>query len=266
MSAPPVASVRAEVSADGAVRTLVLDGPPGNIVGIATCDALLAALEPAIADARTRLLVLRGAGKHFSYGASVEEHLPDQAPRMLAAMGETVRILASIPLPTLAAIHGRCLGGGFELALACGMAWAEEGAILAAPEIKLGVFAPAATALLDGRVPRAVQEEILLTGRDVSAEEARALGLVSRIVPAGTLDQAVEAFADEHLRGRSPTGLRAATTAIRSRPARLLRRRLAALERLYVKELLTTEEGSEGIRAFLEKRKPSWQANSETMR
>lgn len=254
-----VAAVTTRSSADGAVHALVLDGPPGNIVGIATCDALLTALHPILADDRTRLIVLRGAGRHFSYGASVEEHLPDQALRMLAAMGEAVRILASLPVPTLATIHGRCLGGGFELALACGMAWAEEDAVLAAPEIKLGVFAPAATALLDGRIPRALQEEILLTGRDVPADEAMALGLVSRIVPMGGLDEAVERFADEHLRNRSGIGLRAATTAIRTRPAKLLRRRLAALERLYVKDLLTSDEGSEGIRAFLEKRRPSWE-------
>ena len=74
-----------------------------------------------------------------------------------------------------------------------------------------------------------------------------------------SLDAAVAGFADEHLRGRSPTGLRAATAAIRSRPARLLRRRLVALDRLYQKELLTTDAGSEGIRAFLEKRAPRWE-------
>jgi cyclohexa-1,5-dienecarbonyl-CoA hydratase len=253
-----VARVTCATSPDGAVRTLVLDGPPGNVVGIATCERLLAELQPSVTDPRTRLIVLQGAGANFSYGASIEEHLPETAPRMLDAMGTVVRLLAGLPVPTLAAIRGRCLGGGFELALACGMAWAEAGSVLGAPEIKLGVFAPAATALLEDRVPRGVREELLLTGRDVPADEALRLGLLTRIVPAGALEAAVDAFASEHLRGRSGVGLRAATTAIRSRPWRQLRRRLAGLERLYKKELLGPQ-GSEGIRAWIEKRPARWE-------
>jgi cyclohexa-1,5-dienecarbonyl-CoA hydratase len=252
------ATVRALRSADGAVATLVLDGPPGNIVGMSTCAEALGALETMLSDPRTRLVVVQGEGKHFSFGASVEEHLPERARDMLASVHELIRVLAALPVPTLAAVRGKCLGGGFEVALACGMIWAEEGAVFAAPEIKLGVFAPTATALLDGRVPRAIQEEILLTGRDVPAAEALSWGLVNRIVPAGALEAAVDAFATETLRPRSVLGLRSATKAIRTRPARLLRRRLAALERLYAKELLGGEQGSEGIRAFLEKREPRW--------
>jgi cyclohexa-1,5-dienecarbonyl-CoA hydratase len=254
------ATIRSEVTGGGAVRTLLLDGPPGNVIGISTCREFLTALEAATSDARTKLVVVRGAGKHFSFGASVEEHLPEQAREMLAAFHDVIRVMVALPLPTLAAVSGRCLGGGFELALSCGLAWAEEGSVFAAPEIKLGVFAPAATALLDGRIPRAMQEEILLTGRDVPAGEALRWGLVNRVVPAGGLDAAIATFAAESLVPRSAIGLRAATKAIRSRPARIVRRRLAAHERLYAKDLLSSEEGSEGIRAFLEKREPRWEA------
>jgi cyclohexa-1,5-dienecarbonyl-CoA hydratase len=256
------ASVRHETSPDGAVVTLVLDGPPGNIIGISTCGALLSALEVAASDMRTKLVVLRGEGRHFSFGASVEEHLPAWAREMVASLDEVVRVVNALPVPTLAAVSGRCLGGGFELALACGLAWAEEGAVFAAPEIKLGVFAPAATVLLEGRVPRAIQEDILITGREVPAGEAQRWGIVNRIVAAGGLDEAITRFSDAHLRPRSGLALRAATKAIRARPARVIRRRLEALERLYARDLLTTESGSEGIRAFLEKREPCWVASA----
>lgn len=252
------AIVRAEVDGDGAVRTLCLDGAPGNIIGISTCRELLLELEAAIGDPRTKLVVVRGAGRHFSFGASVEEHLPERAREMLSALHELVLVMAGLPVPTLAAVKGRCLGGGFEVALACGLVWAEEGAVFAAPEIKLGVFAPAASALLDGRLPRAIQEDILLTGRDLPAGEAVRWGLVNKAVAAGGLEAALGAFADKDIRPRSPLAIRAATKAIRSAPARLLRRRLAALERLYCEDLLSSADGSEGIRAFLEKREPRW--------
>ena len=253
------AIVHPEISGDGAVRTLVLDGPPGNIVGVSTCRELVTELEIAVGDPRTRLVVIRGAGRHFSFGASVEEHLPERAREMLSSLHDVIRVMVALPVPTLAAVQGRCLGGGFELALACGLTWAEEGAVFGAPEIKLGVFAPTATVLLDGRVPRAIQEEFLLTGRDIPAGEAVRWGLVNKVVPAGGLESAIAAFADKEFRSRSALALRAATKAIRSSPARLVRRRLASLERLYAKDLLVSDQGSEGIRAFLEKREPRWE-------
>jgi cyclohexa-1,5-dienecarbonyl-CoA hydratase len=250
------AALTTRSSSDGAVRTLVLDGPPANVVGIATCEALVSELHAAEADDRTRLVVLRGAGAHFSYGASIEEHLPDVAPRMLRAMSAAVLALLRSSIPSLAAIHGRCLGGGLELALACGMKWATADAELALPEIKLGVFAPSATAMLPSRIGRSLAEEMLLTGRALSADEALRAGIVSRVVP--SLDSAVDALADE-LRALSPIALRAATRAVRRQAAHEISSRLDALEALYASELLQPgREHVEGIRAFLEKRPPSW--------
>ena len=188
-----VAGVRHDTSADGAVHHLVLDGPPANVVGMETCSRLCAEVEAVVADERAKLIVLRGEGKHFSFGASVEEHLPEQAGDMLAGMRRTVLSLATAPVPTLAAVRGRCLGGGFELALACGWILATEDSILAAPEIRLGVIAPFAMALLEGSVPRTVAEDLLLSGRDLEAAAAKDAGIVTDVVPAGGLDAAVEA-------------------------------------------------------------------------
>ncbi|GMQ85607.1 MAG: crotonobetainyl-CoA hydratase [Acidimicrobiia bacterium] len=241
-----------DVSSDGAVHTITLDKAPGNVIDIALCAQLRQTIAAAGEVEEGKVLVLRGAGKHFSFGASVEEHLPEKAPDMLAALGGVIRDLIGFPYPTLAGVQGSCLGGGFELVLACGIVIAEEGAILASPEIRLGVFAPAATALLSGRAA----EDVLLTGRDVSAEEALRLGIVNVIVT--DLDTAVDTFVNEHFVPRSALSLRLATRAMREPRRAGIERRLDEAERLYVEELLATHDGVEGIEAFLEKRRPVW--------
>lgn len=246
--------VRHDVSAGGAVHTITLDKAPGNVIDIALCGQLRDAITNASGAEDGKVLVLRGAGKHFSFGASVEEHLPNKAPDMLAALGGVVRDLIGFPYPTLAGVQGSCLGGGLEIVLACGIVIAEESAILASPEIRLGVFAPAATALLSGRVA----EEVLLTGRDLSAEDALRLGIVNAVVAAGELDAAIDTYVDEYFVPRSAGSLRLATRAIREGRKAEIERRLDEAERLYVEELLPTHDGVEGIEAFLEKRPPVW--------
>lgn len=246
--------VRHDVSADGGVHTITMDKPPGNVIDIDLCGRLRDAIAAAAEAADGKVLVVRGAGKHFSFGASVEEHLPEQAPEMLAAVGGLVRDLIGFPYPTVVGIQGSCLGGGLELALACGVLIAEKSAILASPEIKLGVLPPVAIALLAGREA----EDVLLTGRNVSAKEARRLGMVNKIVADGDLDAAIDAFVAEHYVPRSALSLRLATKALREAKRPDMERRLEAAERIYIEELLPTHDGVEGIEAFLEKRRPVW--------
>jgi cyclohexa-1,5-dienecarbonyl-CoA hydratase len=242
------------VSADGAVHTITLDKAPGNVIDIALCGQLRHAIAAAAEAEDGKVLVLRGAGKHFSFGASVEEHLPDKAPDMLAALGGVIRDLIGFPYPTLAGVQGSCLGGGLEVVLACGIVIAEESAILASPEIQLGVLAPAATALLSGRAA----EELLLTGRSVTAEEALGMGIVNAIATDGDLDTAIDTFVDEHFVPRSALSLRLVTRAVRGQRRAGIESRLDEAERLYVEKLLPTHDGVEGINAFLEKRPPVW--------
>ena len=241
-------------SAVDGTNTITLDSAPGNVIDMALCAELRPAIATAAADEGGKVLVLRGAGKHFSFGASVEEHLPDQAPEMLEAIGGVVRDLVGFPYPTVAGVQGHCLGGGLELVLACGIVIAEEAAVLAQPEIRLGVLAPAATALLAGRAA----EDVLLTGRDLTATEAHRLGLVNMLAPTGALDETVDGFVAEHFMPRSPASLRVATRAVREPQRKVIEERLAYTERLYLDELLPLHDGVEGIRAFLEKRDPEW--------
>jgi cyclohexa-1,5-dienecarbonyl-CoA hydratase len=246
--------VNHDISADGAVHTITIDRPPGNVIDIALCGQLRPAIQKAAASADGKVLVIRGAGRHFCFGASVEEHLPETAAEMLAAFGAVIRDLVGFPYPTVAAVQGRCLGGGLELALACGILIAEEGAVLASPEIRLGVLAPAAAALL----PRRATEEVLLTGRDLTAVEALSLGILNSVVPDGRLDNAVDGYVDEHFVPRSTSSLRLATGLVRRLNGRRVGERLAEAERTYVEDLLSTHDGVEGIRAFMAKRPPQW--------
>jgi cyclohexa-1,5-dienecarbonyl-CoA hydratase len=247
---------------DGIV-TLQLDRPPGNVLDIDLCGQLREAVAAAAADPTAKLLVLTSAGDHFSFGASVEEHLPDKAEEMLAEMGGVVAALYGHPYPTLAAIRGRCLGGGLEVALACDILIIEDSAVLAAPEIQLGVFAPAATVLLQASVPRSVAAEIVLSGRNISAEEALRWGLVNHAVPSGTLDDAVAEYAGANFKPRSAASLRQAVRAFRGacppRAPDKIGTALGRVEKQYVDELLPHPDGTEGIRAFLDKRPPVWE-------
>ncbi len=254
-------AVRVDTAGEGMI-ILRLDRPPGNVLGIDLCRQLCQEIATAADDEAAKLLVVASAGEHFSFGASVEEHLPEQAEEMLAAMSELVNVLYSHPYPTLAAIRGRCLGGGLEVALACDMLVAERSSIMAAPEIRLGVFAPAATVLLQAGVPRCVAAEVLLAGRDLSAAEALQFGMVNRVVADGTLDEAVVEFAGAFA-GHSAASLRQATRALRracaTRTPTRLREELRRAERQYLDELLALPDGTEGIRAFLDKREPVWE-------
>lgn len=242
------------VSSDGAVHTITLDKAPGNVIDIALCGQLRHAIAAAAEAEVGKALVLRGAGKHFSFGASVEEHLPDKAPEMLAALGGVIRDLIGFPYPTIAGVQGSCLGGGLELVLACGIVIAEESAILASPEIQLGVLAPAATALLSARSA----EDVLLTGRSLTADEALRMGIVNAIATDGDLDAVIDGFVNEHFVPRSALSLRLATRAVRERRQKEIERRLDEAERVYLEDLLPTHDGVEGIKAFLEKRPPEW--------
>jgi cyclohexa-1,5-dienecarbonyl-CoA hydratase len=246
--------VRHEVSPDGSVHTVTIDKAPGNVVDIAVCGQLLDAIESAAGATEGKVLVLRGAGKHFSFGASVEEHLPNKAPEMIAALGAVIRALVGFPYPTVVGVQGSCLGGGLELALACGIVIAEDSAKLACPEIQLGVLPPAASALLTGRAA----EDVLLTGRTLGAEEAQRIGIVNSVVPADGLHEAIDTYGATHFVPRSALSLRMATKAIRDPNKANFERRLDHAERVYLEELLPTHDGVEGIQAFIDKRPPEW--------
>ena len=165
--------------------------------------------------------------------------------------------MLEFPAPILVAVRGQCLGGGLELALAGSRIWATPDAQLGQPEMKLGVFAPAASCLLPYRVSQGVAEDLLLSGRSVGGEEAKAIGLVEAL--AADPEAAALAYFDAHFAPKSAAVLGCALTAARGPLLAELRRRIAEVERLYLDTLMKTRDANEGLAAFLAKRNPQWE-------
>ncbi len=249
--------IRVDVRHDGGLRVITLGPPPANIVTAAAARALADAVEAAADDPHCRLVVVRGEGDHFSYGASVDEHLPGAIDDMLPAFHESLGRVLESRVPTLAAVRGLCLGGGLEVALACALVLCDATARLAVPEIELGVFPPAASVLLPLRAGAGATARLAVAGERIDAAEALRLGVVD-FVTEGDLDEAVEALYAKRFAPRSASSLRLAHRAARAAVRSAWRERIGELERLYLDELMKTHDGAEGVRAFTEKRKPRW--------
>jgi cyclohexa-1,5-dienecarbonyl-CoA hydratase len=248
--------VRVEPLEGGAVLRVVVGGSKGNIVDRAVTEALSAVVAAVRVDPAVKAVLLEGDGAHFSFGASVPEHLPDQVEGMLRRFHALLLDLLDASVVVLVAVRGRCLGGGLELAMCGHRVFAHPGALLGQPEIVLGVVAPFASAFLAERVGRPVAEDLLLTGRTVAADEALRTGLVDELADDPTA--AALAWARAELLPKSASTLRFAVRAARHGLVARLRAELDALERLYLHDLMATADAREGLDAFLAKRPPVW--------
>jgi cyclohexa-1,5-dienecarbonyl-CoA hydratase len=242
---------------EGAYWRVTFGASRGNIID----RPLMAALRRVFVEARTtralKAIILEGAGGHFSFGASVQEHLPAHVAAMLEDIRQLVLDLFDSHVVVLAAVEGQCLGGGLELASACHRIFASAGATFGQPEIALGVFAPIASILLPERIGRAAAEDLCLTGRIVTAAEAHEMGLVQAVAPADPGEAALT-WARTQFASRSASSLRLAVKAVRAGLAARVRTELPALEAIYLNELMTTHDATEGLQAFLDKRSPAW--------
>ncbi len=239
---------------DGAALRIVLAAPKANVLDAAMIGAIRRALAEDV-DRHTRLLVFEGAGKHFSFGASVAEHTKEEAPAMLEAFHGLFRQLDDLSVPTCAVVRGRCLGGGLELASWCSWVVATPDAVLGQPEIALAVFPPMASLLLPWRASGATALDLCVSGRSVTADEALRLGVVDAV------SEDPDAWWRERakpLLATSATSLRFAERAARSTLRRQLNEELPGLEDHYLRELMATHDANEGIAAFLERRKPDY--------
>lgn len=241
--------------ADG-VAILTLDFPPLNILTRVALRELQDALDAVCREPDTRVLLIEAAGRNFSAGASVEEHLPDSFRDMLSDFEATMLALLQFPLPVIAAVQGRCLGAGFELVQAADLIVAAHDAQFGQPEIRLGVIAPAACALLPRRVPASMAAELLFTGDAIGAEAALAAGLVHRAAPAAQLHGDAMELAGRIAR-HSAAALRVTKAALRA-AATDVQPALAAATRIYTEQLMATGDALEGLNAFMEKRPPQW--------
>jgi len=249
--------VKVSLERDGQLLRLTLARPKANIIDAAMIGALDSALA-AHSDGRDLKAVLLDAeGPHFSFGASVEEHLPASCAAMLAALHALVRRMLTCPVPILVAVQGQCLGGGLEVAAAGSMLFAAPTAALGQPEIRLAVFAPAASCLLPERIGQAAAEDLLCSGRAIDGSEALRIGLVNAL--ADDPSAAALAYFDTHLAPLSASSLRFAVTAARAPFAARVGARLDEVEALYLDGLMATHDAVEGLEAFIARRPATWE-------
>jgi cyclohexa-1,5-dienecarbonyl-CoA hydratase len=250
-----MATVRFEIREDIAVITLA--SPPLNILTVAMMDEIGAALDRASADSSTKAVVIRAEGRAFSAGADVEEHRPEKVSAMVASFGRLFRRLDSCELPIVMAVAGPALGGGFELAMMADVLLATPEATFGQPEVRLGFFAPVGVVRLPALVGPAKAMEITCTGRTYSAAEMQDCGLVTRVVPADQLDEAVESYCKD-LRRASPLILRVNVRVLRQSRGRAFAEALGDAERVFLNELMQTEDVREGLSSFFERRRAVW--------
>jgi cyclohexa-1,5-dienecarbonyl-CoA hydratase len=166
-----------------------------------------------------------------------------------------VKMLES-PVPILAAVNGQCLGGGLEVVCGASQVFAATDAKFGQPEIKLAVFAPAASCLLPERIGQANAEDLLFSGRSVSSQEALQMGLVNAVNQ--DPEEAALRWFDENLAPLSSSSLRFAVRAARLQSVDRIREKLSLVENLYINELMSSHDALEGLMAFVEKREASW--------
>jgi cyclohexa-1,5-dienecarbonyl-CoA hydratase len=252
------APLEVSVNSDQTRAAFRLFHPKGNIITTEIIAALSAALDSVADYPRLKLITIEGDGSDFSFGASVPEHVPGDIERVLPAMHGLIYAWLDLPVVTAAIVRGRCLGGGFELAMACDFIFASEDSTFGLPEIALGVFPPAASALLPLRVGAARATSAIVTGTPGAAAGWRDIGLVEFVSSGANLSADVDRWFNQHLAPRSAAALRYAAAAARFALRAHVRAVLPQLEALYLNELMRTEDASEGVAAFLERRAPRW--------
>lgn len=253
--------VKFSLESDGQVLRLQLARPKANIIDAAMIEALSTTLGRYVNDPRMLAVVLGADGPNFSFGASVEEHLPGQCDAMLRKIHALILQMIEYPLPIIAAVNGQCLGGGLEVACAASLIIAAPDAMLGQPEISLAVFAPAASCLLPERIGQPQAEMLLLSGQSIDAQRARKIGLVD--ILSENPAEAALAWINTNIIGKSASSLRIALTAARHDYVVRIQAKLKTVEALYLDELMQTDDAVEGLNAFIQKRKPVWKNDLE---
>lgn len=245
-------------SRSGAWRRVVLGGARGNLLSLDVVRQLGAAIHALESERGIKWLTIEGNGGEFSYGARIQEHLPEMMATVLPEMHRLIKRLLAFPAPTAALVEGRCLGGGFELALACDDIIAAEPATFGLPEIRLAAFAPAAAALLPLRVGASRATRAIVTGQTQDARYWHDAGLLSIVAPQASLLDAAKMWFETHLSPHSAVALSHAVAAARLTLRAQAEPALDAAERDYLSGLLKSKDAVEGVQAWLEKRPPNW--------
>ncbi len=248
-------------SLEDRVARITFARPPLNVFDIAMMREIGAALAECT-DRREIVAIVFDADpgtRAFSAGVAIEEHATETIFQMLESFHAIFRSLEQLAKPTIAVVDGAALGGGCELVAGCDIVVASERARFGQPEIKLGVFPPVACVLLPSIIGDKAARELILTGELISATQAASLGLVNYVVPIEQLQAKTNELLGK-FRELSGVSLQATRRALDLSRGRSLATALAEVEDIYLHELMKTEDANEGVKAFMEKRKPAWRS------
>lgn len=242
-------------SADGIIG-ITLNRPPLNVLTIQMMEEVIDALKWAQKEPGS-LIVIDAEGKAFSAGVDVADHTPEKVGQMIDVFDRLFETMYLTEKPIVAAVNGAALGGGCEVVLACDLVVASEKAKLGQPEINVGVFPPVACYLLPRLVswPRAL--ELLLSGEVIDAVRAEQLGLVNKVLPADDFANGTAEYLKKFL-AQSPVVLALTKKAALAGMGKSFMEGLKAIDGIYLNELMKTEDAVEGLKAFMEKRRPVW--------
>jgi len=250
--------VALEISAP--VARITLQNPPLNVIDI----PMMRELQQGVSEIESRqdisTIVIGGSDRAFSAGVDIKAHTPENFEEMLREFHGVIRALVASRKVTICAVRGACLGGGAEVALVCDMVFTARDATWGFPEINLGCYPPVAAVALPTVVGQKRAEELILTGRQISGDEAVAIGLANKSARVEEVDSLVDE-ALNHLRKLSPAALAVTKKAVYAWDSIHFDKGLARAEKIYLEELMRTNDAHEGIKAFLEKRSPQWRGN-----
>jgi len=237
--------------------TITLNRPPVNVLNIAMMEEINGVLEAWRGKKDLKAVLFNAKGKCFSAGVDVGEHMGDLAPKMIGVFHRMFRLMDRLGVPTLASVYGSCLGGGCELAIFCDLVISSDEAKYGQPEIQVGVFPPIAAQIMPRIIGRKAAMDLILSGRIISAQEALTMGLINKVVTKDELEAGTREFLKPYLK-LSAEVLRKTHKAIMAGLMDDLEPSLQVIEGIYLGELMKTADAQEGLKAFLEKRKPAW--------
>jgi cyclohexa-1,5-dienecarbonyl-CoA hydratase len=246
-----------EFSVSAPKAELIFNRPPHNTLNTEMMDEITEALLSLRDQESLKICVISAAGELFSTGIEASEHNEAQVEKFINAGHEMFRALDILEMPTIALLHGEATGLGCQLALACNLVLAAENIRLGQPEIKAGLFPPAAAAGLPKNIGLKTAYELVLTGELISAQEAKSLGLVNKVFPSKRFKEEAEKFI-EKITANSAEVLRLTKRAVNSGLGFSFLDGMKRAERVYLNELMFTSDANEGIQAYLEGRPPVW--------
>ncbi|MFH0845284.1 MAG: enoyl-CoA hydratase/isomerase family protein [Pseudomonadota bacterium] len=246
-----------ETRLEQGLGTITLNRPPVNVLNIAMMEEMNDVLTTWRGEKDLKVVIFNAKGKSFSAGVDIGEHMGDLAPKMIDVFHGIFRNMDKLGVPTIASVYGSCLGGGCELAIFCDLVIASETARFGQPEIQVGVFPPIAAHTMPRIIGQKAAMDLILSGRIISAQEALQIGLINKVVKDEDLENETKAFLKPYLK-LSAEVLRQTKKAITAGLMDDLEPALRKIEDIYLNKLMKTHDAHEGLKAFLDKRKPEW--------